>query len=171
MTAPEQDWTTAGARIDALVAASGSAAPLAEELVRLLTGLYGDGLERLLGLLHAHRALTDEVRAAFAADGLVAALLLVHGLHPEDTATRIGKALSTLDGATLVEITPDGVARLRLARGGGCGRAGLRRAVEQAVEAAAPELTGIRLEEPPADLIPIAALFSRRTPAGPGGAR
>lgn len=161
----DEDWPATGARIDALIDASASAGPIAreraEELVRLVTDLYGAGLERLLELLHANGALTDEVLGAIVADDLVAALLLVHGLHPQDVATRITHAVSTLDGVELLEVTADGVARLRLPGGHGCGSAGLRQAVEQAVEAAAPEVVEVRLDEPAPGVIPVSSLFSR----------
>ena len=160
----EQDWQQTGARIDTLIEASASAGPLAreraEELLRLVTDLYGAGLERLLGVLHEHGALTGEVLGAIAADDLVAALLLVHGRHPESPATRIARAVSGLAGVELLEVT-EGVARLRLPAGHGCGSAGLRQAVEEAVEAAAPEIAEVRLEEPAAGLIPVSSLFSR----------
>jgi hypothetical protein len=161
----EQDWPATGARIDTLIEASGSAGPIAreraEELVRLLTDLYGAGLERLLDLLHAKGALTDDVLQAIVADDLVAALLLVHGLHPEDVTTRITRAVAHLDGVELLEVTAGGVARLRLPGGHGCGSAGVRQSVEEAVLAAAPEVVDLRLEESAPGVIPVSSLFSR----------
>jgi hypothetical protein len=162
---PEEDWPATGARIDALIDASASAGPIArersEELVRLVTDLYGTGLERLLRVLHTQGALTDEVLGAIVADDLIAALLLVHDLHPEDAATRIARAVSTLEGVELLEVTADGTARLRLPAAQGCGSGGVRRAVEEAVIAAAPEIVDVRLEEPPPGFIPVSSLFSR----------
>jgi len=168
---PEQDWQAAGERIDALIAASAAggvvARERAEELVRLVADLYGAGLERLLDLMHEHGALTDELAGAVAADELVASLLLVHGLHPYDTRTRVGQALTGLDVEPL-EVTAGGVLRVRVTGGHGCGSsaAALRPAVEAAIEAAAPEITAIEIEEPVAAsalpaTIPVSALFSR----------
>jgi hypothetical protein len=160
-----EQWQETGARIDTLIDGFASGGPMAreraEELVRSVTDLYGAGLERLLDLLQAHGALTDEVVSAITADGLVSALLIVHDLHPEDAATRIARALSGLAGAELAGVRGD-VATLRLT-GHGCG---LRQAAEQAVEAAAPEITSVRFEEPPPAVIPVSTLFSRvaRTP-------
>lgn len=180
---PEQveSWQGAGARIDALLGASASAGPVAreraEELVRLVTDLYGAGLERLLELLHERGVLTDEVLDAVAGDDLVASLLLVHGLHPYDAGTRIERALAALGPAgadvELIEVTAGGVARLRLP-GGGCGSSSAagRHAAEAAIEAAAPEVTGIEVVESPAAtaVIPVSALFSRLgDAAGPSG--
>jgi hypothetical protein len=146
----DEQWRAAGPRIDALIAAD----PRAEDVVREVTNLYGAGLERLLGVLHDCGALTDEVVEAVAADELIAGLLLVHGLHPHDSATRISRALSGT-GVELISLTPDGVCELRLSRGHHP-PAGL----EQVIEAAAPEVTDISVstQKP---VIPVEALFSR----------
>jgi len=176
-----EGWQAAGARIDSLIGASASGGPVAreraEELVRVVTDLYGAGLERLLELLHERGALTDEVIDAVAGDDLVAGLLLVHGLHPYDVVTRIERALAGGE-VELLEVTAGGVARLRLPGGhGGCGASSepLRRAAEAAIEAAAPEITAIEIEESRADtapaVIPVSALFSRLADtAGASGA-
>ena len=58
----------------------------AEELVRLVVDLYGAGLERLLEIVHEAGRLDDDLLAQLAADDLVAGLLAVHGLHPDDVA-------------------------------------------------------------------------------------
>jgi len=177
----ESDWRAAGDRIDALIAASASggvvARERAEELVRLVVDLYGSGLERILELLHEQGQLTDGALDALAGDEFVASLLLVHGLHPYSVESRIDRALDGIRGslaaqhadAELLEVGADGTARLRLIGSGeGCGSAALRQLVEEAVEAAAPDVTAIEIEAPAADepVIPVASLFARvgRTP-------
>jgi len=120
----------------------------------VVADLYGAGLERLLGVLHAAGALTDEVVDAVAADELIAGLLLVHGLHPYDTATRISRVLAGT-GVELIEVTDAGACRLRLSHGHHP-PAGL----EQAIEAVAPEVTDISVSGPK-PVIPVEALFSR----------
>jgi Fe-S cluster biogenesis protein NfuA len=188
---PDRDWQAAGARIDTLIAASASggvaARERAEELVRLVADLYGAGLERLLDLLYDQGALTDDALDAIAGDELVAGLLLVHGLHPYDVVTRIERALAGVrpylgshgGDVELLEVSADGVARLRmLGSCDGCPSSSvtLKLAVEGAIEAAAPEITAIEVEEPAARpaggaVIPVSALFSRLTDtAGPAGA-
>lgn len=156
---PDEQWRAAGARIDALIAAEAAAGPIAreraEDLVRVVTDLYGAGLERLLGVLHDAGALTDEVVEAVAADELIAGLLLVHGLHPYDAATRIRRVLAGT-GVELVEMTADGACRLRLPQGHHHPPAGL----EQAIEAVAPEITGISFAGAK-PVIPVEALFTR----------
>jgi Fe-S cluster biogenesis protein NfuA/nitrite reductase/ring-hydroxylating ferredoxin subunit len=179
--AEQADWQAAGERIDALIAASASGGAVArersEELVRLVVDLYGAGLERVLDVVHEQGHLTDEVLDALAADDLVASLLLVHGLHPYSLETRVEKALDGVrpylashgGDVELLAVTDDGVARLRLLGScDGCpsSSATLTLAVEGAIEAAAPEITTIEVEQPAAEpaagpVIPVASLFAR----------
>ena len=65
----------------------------AEQLVREVVDLYGAGLDRLM------RMAVDVDPGAgrrFAADDLVASLLLVHGLHPHDVQRRVADALDSV---------------------------------------------------------------------------
>ena len=96
------DLRMTGERIDALIealaAGGGPASPArsrerAEELVRVVTDLYGAGLERLLDIAYESGRLDDELLGLLADDELVASLLLVHGLHPYDVRTRVERAL------------------------------------------------------------------------------
>ncbi len=169
-----------GERIDALLDASGSggvvARERAEELVRLVADLYGAGLERILDITYEAGQLTDEVLAALAGDDLVASLLLVHGLHPYDVGQRVEQALEGVrpylgshgGDVELLEVTDEGTVRLRLLGScDGCPSSSvtLKLAVEGAIEAAAPEVTSIQVED--ADpggaekLIPVSSLRSR----------
>ena len=170
-----------GERIDALLDASGSGGVVArersEELVRLLADLYGAGIERILEVLYEAGRLDDEVLAALAADELVSSLLLVHGLHPYDVGQRVEQALESVrpylgshgGDVELVEVSEDGVVRLRLLGScDGCPSSSvtLKLAVEGAIEAAAPDITGIVVEEAPATegsetLISVSALRTR----------
>ena len=72
-----------GERIDSLLSALGTAGPVAqqrgEDLVALVTNLYGAGLERLLEVLADAGRLDDTALDALAGDELVSGLLLVHG--------------------------------------------------------------------------------------------
>ncbi len=169
-----------GERIDALLDASGSggvvARERAEELVRLVAELYGAGLERILDITYEAGQLTDEVLAALAADDLVASLLLVHGLHPYDVGQRVEQALESVrpylgshgGDVELLEVSDEGTVRLRLLGScDGCPSSSvtLKLAVEGAIEAAAPEITGIEVEDAEPSgaetLIPVSSLRSR----------
>ena len=150
MSVAATDWRESAARIDTLLATAGETG---EELVRTVADLYGAGLERMLDLLHEQGVLTDAALDALAGDDLVAGLLLVHGLHPHDAATRVSLAIRGT-GVELIEITEGGVCRLRGRRPHG---------LEQMIEAVAPEITAVEIEAPK-PLIPVSALFTRPTP-------
>jgi len=154
-----------GERIDSLLDAASSggvvARERAEELVRLVADLYGAGLERVLDLAHEAGHLDDDLLAALAQDDLVASLLLVHGLHPHDVATRVENALEGVrpylgshgGDVELLEVTDSGTARLRLLGScDGCPSSSvtLKLAVEGAIEAAAPEIESIEVADAPA---------------------
>lgn len=170
-----------GDRIDSLLEASGSggvvARERAEELVRLTADLYGAGLERILDIVYETGRLDDEVLDALAGDDLVASLLLVHGLHPYDVGMRVEQALESVrpylgshgGDVELLEVNEAGTVRLRLLGScDGCPSSSvtLKLAVEGAIEAAAPEVTAIEVEEAPGDghgegVIPVSSLRSR----------
>jgi Fe-S cluster biogenesis protein NfuA/nitrite reductase/ring-hydroxylating ferredoxin subunit len=152
-----------GERINTLLEASAAggvvARERAEELVRLVADLYGAGLERVLTILYEGGHLGDDMLDALAADELVSSLLLVHGLHPYDVQTRVEHALEGVrpylgshgGDVELLEVTEDDVVRLRLLGScDGCASSSvtLKLAVEGAIEAAAPEVTGIEVETP-----------------------
>lgn len=176
------DWRASGERIDTLLDASSAggivARERAEELVRLVADLYGAGLQRLLEVMHERGHLDDDTLDALAADDLISSLLLVHGLHPYGVEIRIEQALASVrpylgshgGNVELLEVTEDAVVRLRLLGScDGCPSSSvtLQLAVEGAIEAAAPEITGIEVETPateaPGNVIPLASLFSRVT--------
>ncbi|MEO5651801.1 MAG: NifU family protein [Marmoricola sp.] len=169
-----------GERIDTLLDASASggvvARERAEELVRLTADLYGAGIERILEIVHDSGHLDDQVLAALADDDLVASLLIVHGLHPYDVGMRVEQALDSVrpylgshgGDVELLDVTDDGIVRLRLLGScDGCPSSSvtLKLAVEGAIEAAAPEIVAIEVEEAAAEgaetLIPVSSLRSR----------
>jgi Fe-S cluster biogenesis protein NfuA/nitrite reductase/ring-hydroxylating ferredoxin subunit len=180
---PGSDLRAAGERIEALLEAASTggrvARERAEELVRLVVDLYGAGLERLLEIVHEAGRLDDDVIDRLAADDLVAGLLAVHGLHPYDVETRVARALDGVrpylgshgGDVEFLGLTEDGAVRLRmLGSCDGCPSSSvtLTLAVETAIQAAAPEVTGIEVEEAGAagpSVIPVSALRSRL--AGP----
>lgn len=179
------DLRETGERIDALIdkLASGgpSASPArsrerAEELVRAVSDLYGAGLQRLLEIAHESGRLDEELLDLLARDDLVASLLLVHDLHPYDVQTRVEQALESVrpylgshgGDVELLAVTDLGAVRLRLLGScDGCPSSSvtLKLAVEGAIEAAAPEITSIEVEEASDDgvgtLIPVDALRTR----------
>jgi Fe-S cluster biogenesis protein NfuA/nitrite reductase/ring-hydroxylating ferredoxin subunit len=150
-----------GERIDSLLSALGTSGPVAqqrgEDLVALVTNLYGAGLERLLEVLADAGRLDAVALDALAADELVSGLLLVHGLHPYDVTTRVASALDSVrpylgshgGDVELLGIDDGGVVTLRML--GTCdscpsSTVTLQLAVEGAIQAAAPEVTAIQVE-------------------------
>ena len=178
-----------GERIDALLDASGSggvvARERAEELVRLVADLYGAGIERILDVVYDAGHLDEGVLESLAADDLVASLLLVHGLHPYDVGMRVEQALESVrpylgthgGDVELLDVSHEGVVRLRLLGScDGCPSSSvtLKLAVEGAIEAAAPEITSIEVEDAPTDsgaqgLISVDSLRSRLDRPVPDG--
>ena len=150
-----------GARVEELLAAlqtgaARSAAPVAEELVRLLVGLYGDGLGRIVAALRADGAPGAAMLDRLTDDPLVESLLLLHDLHPLDVDARVQRALdrvrpylgSHAGGVQYLGVR-DGVARLRLE--GNChgcpsSTVTVQLALQGAVQDAAPEVTEVVVE-------------------------
>ena len=175
-TQDDAQWRTAGDRIQTLLdasAAGGAAArERAEQLVREVTDLYGAGLERMM---HVAVAANPELAEAFTRDDLVASLLLVHGLHPHSVERRISDALDTVrpylgshgGDVSLLEVDDD-IVRLRFS--GSCktcpsSAVTLELAVEDAVRAAAPEISSIEVvaaeKDPSSGVIPAQSLLTR----------
>jgi Fe-S cluster biogenesis protein NfuA/nitrite reductase/ring-hydroxylating ferredoxin subunit len=172
----EAQWRTAGDRIQTLLDASAAGGPVAreraEQLVREVVDLYGAGLERVIRMASADDPTMVE---KFATDDLVASLLLVHGMHPHDVRRRIEDALDSVrpylgshgGDVSLLEVVDD-VVRLQFTGScKGCPSSGvtLELTVEDAVRAAAPEISSIEVvaavPEPSSSVIPAESLLSR----------
>jgi Fe-S cluster biogenesis protein NfuA/nitrite reductase/ring-hydroxylating ferredoxin subunit len=122
----------------------------AEELAAAVVQLYGEGLERIFAVLD------EDVRGQLAEDGVVASLMLIHGLYPIDIETRVRAALDSVrpymdshGGDVELLGIEDGVARLRLegsCSGCAASQSTLELAIERALEESAPDLLGIDVE-------------------------
>lgn len=151
------DARAAGERVETLIAelraqSGPRTAATAEELVSCLVELYGAGLSQLVAILAKNEA-GPRLLAELAADPLVEGLLLVHDLHPLDTAARVRRAVERLGLPGSVEylgLTGQGVVQLRLRREGhGCqsSAAQVTSAITEAVAAAAPETAGVDIDD------------------------
>ncbi|AXI77247.1 NifU family protein [Peterkaempfera bronchialis] len=129
-----------------------AAADAAEELVRALTAFYGAGLARIVDLLSGR---PGDPLAALLGDEVAAGLLVLHDLHPEQTAARIARALEaaradSVEVADFDEAT--GTLRLAARDQGGCGCPSTTEATRQRIEAAlscfAPEVASVELRQP-----------------------
>ena len=138
----------------------------AEELLRLVTELYGAGLARIMELVEAE---VPELAARLAADDLVGSLLLVHDLHPDALAVRVEDALDSVrpflaaHGGDVELLAVDqhiGAVQLRLVGScDGCPSSAvtLQHAVQRAILEAAPEIVRIDVDAPETDMsVPVA---------------
>ena len=131
-------------------------AETAEELVRLLVGLYGEGLEHIVATLAEGGEAGASMLAAMSDDPLVESLLLLHDLHPLGVDERVQQALdrvrpylgSHAGGVQYLGVS-DGTARLRLEGScDGCpsSTVTVKLAIEGAVLEAAPEVSEVVVE-------------------------
>ncbi|WP_406101144.1 NifU family protein [Streptomyces sp. NBC_01003] len=163
--------------IDHLTAEGDSeAAGAAEELVRVLMDFYGTGLARMVSLLEAPKSKGDPF-AALLDDALVTSLLVLHDLHPEDTATRISRALGSVRSHPVELLSFDdatGTLHLRSAESSGCGCASTaaagRQAVEDALACFAPEVTTVEIQGAESSQEPTLLQISRRPSTAAGSA-
>jgi hypothetical protein len=151
----------------------------AQELVRALMDLHEAGLSKVLATIRESDDSGNALIDRLADDELVSSVLLLHGLHPVDLETRVGRAIEGLNAvlhksSAHVEVVQiqNGVIHVRLsstAAPGTCGSsvAGARQRVEDAVYQAAPDLAGLEIEQPaespaPVGFVPLEKL-ARRT--------
>jgi Fe-S cluster biogenesis protein NfuA len=137
--------------------AEGGARERAEELVRTVVGLYGDGLERLLAIVHQELGdRSEELFARICDDKLVEGLLCLHGLHPVPLDERVKAAMESVlpyiqshRGNMEISRIDGEVVYLRLEGScDGCPSSGatLKNAVERAILERVPEIREVRAE-------------------------
>lgn len=139
------DLSAVGQRIelllDRLERTVGDAFQDVEELVRLLTDLYGTGLVRAIEL-----AGPDQI-GRFAADELIGSLMLVHGVHPDGLDARAAAAVASV--ASLAESAGASVELVSVSASAGtvhlsvtaAKAAAIGGSIARAVEAAVPDAT------------------------------
>jgi Fe-S cluster biogenesis protein NfuA len=134
----------------------------AEELVRTIVTLYGEGLERVLSIVHAESGeQSDAVFERLCEDKFVESLLCLHGLHPIALEDRIEAALQSVlpyikshEGNMQLSRIEGDVVYLRLeGTCDGCPASAttLKLAVERAILERVPEIREVRAEEPVTD--------------------
>jgi Fe-S cluster biogenesis protein NfuA/nitrite reductase/ring-hydroxylating ferredoxin subunit len=171
----DAQWRSAGDRIQTLLDATSVGGAVARERAEQLVGevvdLYGAGLSRIL--VAADPGMLNRL----VADDLVASLLLVHGLHPHDVHRRVSDALDRVrpylgshgGDVHLLDIDGDTV---QLQFAGSCkscpsSAVTLELAVEDAIRAAAPEVSSIEVVAPeaaaaePTTVIPAESLLAQ----------
>jgi Fe-S cluster biogenesis protein NfuA/nitrite reductase/ring-hydroxylating ferredoxin subunit len=126
----------------------------AEQLAGALMDLYGEGLARIFDAIGEEGS--EALRARLTDDGVVASLMLIHDLYPVPLEERVQEGLDSVrpymeshGGNVELLGIEDGVAKLRLEGScNGCAASAstLELAVEQALQATAPDLEGIDVE-------------------------
>jgi Fe-S cluster biogenesis protein NfuA len=151
-------------RVEILLAQFESRAK-AEELLRTIVAIYGEGLTRMLRTIGAAPdgpALVERL----CGDPFVASLLLIHDLHPIPLETRLERALESVrpylrsHGGDVEIMRVDGsIVDLQMSGScDGCSASSvtLKRSIERAIFEAAPEITEVRANavEMSSDLLP-----------------
>src|SRR5271155_2647443 len=158
----DAQWRSAGDRIQTLLDAMSAGGAVARERAGQLVGevveLYGAGFSRIMAAVGSQA--DSGMLNRLVADDLVASLLLVHGLHPHDVHRRVSDALDRVrpylgshgGDVHLLDIVGDTV---QLQFAGSCkscpsSAVTLELAVEDAIRAAAPEVSSIEVVTPEA---------------------
>lgn len=128
-----------------------------QEIVQTILDFHGAGLTRIIEALGEAGPAGRSIWADLASDALVRDLLLLYDLHPDDRESRVRAALeqvrpllATHGGSVeLIDCTAEGEVRLRLT--GNChgcpsSQQTLRQSIEQALYAAAPDVTALVVE-------------------------
>lgn len=120
----------------------------AEELVRVVSGLYGECLDRIAQALRAAfgKEEADALLERCCNDSLVASLLITHGLHPVPLQERVRRAVESVRPylqshdaeADIVHVDED-LVEVRMT-----GTADVIPKIESAIREAAPEVLDVR---------------------------
>jgi hypothetical protein len=148
-------------RIEGLVIRVGKIADpesreVAEQLMASILELHGAGMERMMEIIFAAGDPGQKLIRRCAGDSLVAALLLLHNLHPDDLETRVRHAIGRWHGSAELVGAFEGAVRIRY-YGGACET---KEAIEAAIRDAAPDAVEIVIEESfhPNGFVPLAAI-------------
>jgi Fe-S cluster biogenesis protein NfuA len=130
---------------------------LVQQCLESLLAFYGDGLARILEVVHAAETEGRSAMDSLVHDPAVSGLLLIHGLHPVELETRLRSALEKVrpymerhGGNVELLGLENGQARLRLQ--GTCKTCSastvtLELAVRSALQEACPDLAGFTVEQ------------------------
>lgn len=141
-----------------------AARSLAVELVQAVMGLHAAALERLVEL-------APQALEAMAKDELVASVLVLHGLHPDDFDTRFGRAVEKLheffdsrgSGIEVLETGPE-LVRVRFTGTRPGAGAAAKPIIESVIYEAVPEIGSLIVdgadEEHEPGFVPLASLLA-----------
>lgn len=159
----------------------------AQEFMRAIMELYGFGLAKVVQVLSDSGEAGAPMRQELIQDGVFASLLLIHDLYPVPLEVRVEEGLDSVrpylashGGSVEVVSIRDGVAHLRLqgsCKGCPASAATLELAIKKALDDAAPDLVGLKvegvIEQEPAraagkgPLLPVVGTGGSAPPAAP----
>jgi hypothetical protein len=153
----DQDFQSQMARIQALIAqlertSDPAVRASVKELVQCMMEFHGRAVDRMMEVVDKSGPESERLIKSLGDDPLIRSLLVLYGLHPEDTATRVARAVEKLTsafakfGASVeLEWVQDSVVRLRIegVQSANVGRT-LKDLVEEQIYTLAPDVT--RLE-------------------------
>lgn len=126
------------------------------ELVQRLLDFHGAGLAKMVRQIAAMGTAGRDLLDAWTGDELIASLMLLYDLHPEEAESRVRGALDKVrpylqsHGGNVEYLgISDGVVHLRMqGKCNGCpsSEATARSTIEEAIYAAAPDVAGIEVE-------------------------
>jgi Fe-S cluster biogenesis protein NfuA len=134
-------------RFNAFPADTGARAD-AEELVRVVSALYGDGLQGMVDKLREAlgKEEADALLERCCNDPVVASLLITHGLHPVPLKQRVQRAIESIgpylrehDAGVEIAYVDEDIVEVRVN-----GMADVIPRVESAIREAAPEVLDVR---------------------------
>jgi hypothetical protein len=127
----------------------------ARELTQLIMEIHGTGLERMMEIFFAQNAGAETIDK-LSQDRMVSSLLVLHGLHPDDMATRVARAVDQVATKLrkqevevhLIGVDGDTVRVRARTSAHACGStaATVRTEIEDAIYEAAPELGSLVIE-------------------------
>jgi Fe-S cluster biogenesis protein NfuA len=125
-----------------------------EEIIELLTEMYGAALGRICQILDQDES-SRKILEALCQDNLIASLLILHRLHPQDVGTRIAHALEQVaphldlpEGDVKLVTVKDSIAYLSIEGArepASSSSLTLRTQLKQAIEDFAPEIDAIEV--------------------------
>lgn len=141
---------------------------VALDLVRAIMDLHGEALQRIVATV---ADAGPEMMPLLGADDVVSRVLVLHGLHPDDFHTRLGRALEKLQrhfdsrgGAIeVLDAEPD-LVRIHLTVKRAGSPEAVRQLIEDAIYEAVPEVGNLMVEgvgeERESGFVPLSALLT-----------
>jgi hypothetical protein len=128
----------------------------ARVLVQLVMELHGTALERMMEVIYSKGEVGVDIIDSLGRDRVASGMLVLHNLHPDDTETRVARAIDDVGRqlqkqeveVRLVSFESGAVTVFAKTSAHACGStaATVRSSIEEAVYEAAPEITSLSIE-------------------------